>query len=81
MLFIDVFDKQDVVYCEFVLLKVVIVCVVVEVGIVDYWYKYVGLNGVIVGMIIFGEFVLVELLFEEFGFIVDNVVVKVKELL
>lgn len=59
----------------------VIVCVVVEVGIVDYWYKYVGLNGVIVGMIIFGEFVLVELLFEEFGFIVDNVVVKVKELL
>lgn len=81
MLFIDVFDKQDVVYCEFVLLKVVFVCVVIEVGIVDYWFKYVGLNGVIVGMIIFGEFVLVELLFEEFGFMVDNVIVKVKVLL
>lgn len=81
MSFIDVFDKQDVVYREFVLSKAVIVRVVVEAGIVDYWYKYVGLNGVIVGMIIFGEFVSVELLFEEFGFIVDNVVAKVKELL
>lgn len=58
--FIDVFDVQDEVWCEFVLLLDVSVWVVVEVGIVDYWYKYVGLKGKIVGMIGYGEFVLVE---------------------
>ncbi len=44
-------------------------------------YKYVGLNGAIVGMTTFGELALAELLFEEFGFTVDNVVAKAKELL
>ena len=47
----------------------------------DYWFKYVGLNGAIVGMTTFGESAPAELLFEEFGFTVDNVVAKAKELL
>lgn len=73
----DIFDVQDEVYCELVLLVYVIVCVVVEVGIVDYWYKYVGLKGVIIGMMGYGEFVLVDKLFLYFGFIVENIVEKV----
>ena len=48
-------------------------------GIVDYWYKYVGLNGAIVGMTTFGESAPAELLFEEFGFTVDNVVAESKK--
>ncbi|PQO08095.1 transketolase, partial [Shigella flexneri] len=52
-----------------------------EAGIADYWYKYVGLNGAIVGMTTFGESAPAELLFEEFGFTVDNVVAKAKALL
>jgi transketolase len=49
-----------------------------EAGIADYWFKYVGLNGAIVGMTTFGESAPAELLFEEFGFTVDNVVAKAK---
>jgi transketolase len=47
--------------------------VAVEAGIADYWFKYVGLNGAIVGMTTFGESAPAELLFEEFGFTVENV--------
>ncbi|MNO08951.1 Transketolase 1 [compost metagenome] len=52
-----------------------------EAGIADYWYKYVGLNGAIVGMTTFGESAPAELLFKEFGFTVDNVVAKANALL
>lgn len=41
--------------------------VAVEAGIADYWYKYVGLNGAIVGMTTFGESAPAEQLFEEFA--------------
>ena len=74
-------DKQDAAYRESVLPKAVTARVAVEAGIADYWYKYVGLNGAIVGMTTFGESAPAELLFEEFGFTVDNVVAKAKELL
>lgn len=62
------------VYCEVVLLVVVIKCIVIEVGIVDFWYKYVGFGGCIIGMISFGELVLAGELFKLFGFIIENVV-------
>ncbi|ELU5259534.1 transketolase, partial [Escherichia coli] len=77
----DAFDKQDAAYRESVLPKAVTARVAVEAGIADYWYKYVGLNGAIVGMTTFGESAPAELLFEEFGFTVDNVVAKAKALL
>ena len=51
----DAFDKQDAAYRESVLPKAVTARVAVEAGIADYWYKYVGLNGAIVGMTTFGE--------------------------
>ncbi|WP_447867373.1 transketolase [Rahnella bonaserana] len=77
----DVFDKQDEAYRESVLPKAVTARVAVEAGIADYWYKYVGLNGAIVGMTTFGESAPAEQLFKEFGFTVDNVVAKAQALL
>ncbi|WP_323644244.1 transketolase [Pectobacterium versatile] len=77
----DAFDKQDAAYREAVLPKAVAARVAIEAGIADYWFKYVGLNGAIVGMTSFGESAPAELLFEEFGFTVDNVVEKAQALL
>ncbi len=77
----DVFDQQDAAYREAVLPKAVTARVAVEAGIADYWYKYVGLNGAIVGMTSFGESAPAEQLFREFGFTADNVVAKAQALL
>jgi transketolase len=77
----DAFDKQDAAYRESVLPAAVSARVAVEAGIADYWYKYVGLNGAIVGMTTFGESAPAELLFKEFGFTVDNVVAKATALM
>lgn len=77
----DVFDKQDAAWREAVLPKAVSARVAIEAGIADYWFKYTGLNGAIVGMTSFGESAPAEQLFTEFGFTVDNVVSKAKALL
>ncbi|NMC25630.1 MAG: transketolase [Serratia sp.] len=77
----DVYDKQDTAYRESVLPKDVPARLAVEAGIADYWYKYVGLNGGVVGMTSFGESAPAEQLFKEFGFTVDNVVAKAQALL
>ncbi|WP_406894528.1 transketolase [Serratia marcescens] len=77
----DAFDKQDSAYRESVLPAAVTARVAVEAGIADYWYKYVGLNGALVGMTTFGESAPAEQLFAEFGFTVDNVVAKAQALL
>ncbi|MCL2918952.1 transketolase [Shewanella litorisediminis] len=77
----DVFDKQDAAYKETVLPASVTKRVAVEAGIADYWYKYVGLNGRIIGMTSFGESAPANQLFEMFGFTVDKVVAAAEELL
>ncbi|WP_454878512.1 transketolase [Serratia inhibens] len=77
----DAFDKQDAAYRESVLPSSVTARVAVEAGIADYWYKYVGLNGAIVGMTSFGESAPADQLFKEFGFTVDNVVARAQALL
>jgi len=77
----DAFDKQDAAYRESVLPKAVSARVAVEAGIADYWFKYVGLNGAIVGMHSFGESAPADPLFKEFGFTVDNVVAQAQSLL
>uniref|UniRef100_UPI00291704A8 transketolase-like TK C-terminal-containing protein n=3 Tax=Klebsiella TaxID=570 RepID=UPI00291704A8 len=69
----DTFDKQDAAYRESVLPKAVTARVAVEAGIADYWYKYVGLNGIVVGMTTFGESAPAEQLFEVFGITADRV--------
>ena len=77
----DAFDKQDAAYRESVMPKAVSARVAVEAGIADYWYKYVGLNGAVVGMTSFGESAPAEELFKEFGFTVENVVAQAQALL
>ncbi len=77
----DVFDKQDAAYREAVLPKAVSARLAIEASIADYWFKYVGLNGDVVGMHGFGESAPADLLFKEFGFTVENVVAKAQALL
>ncbi|MDE1485623.1 transketolase [Xenorhabdus bovienii] len=77
----DAFDKQDAAYREAVLPAAVSARVAIEAGIADYWFKYVGINGAIVGMETFGESAPADFLFKEFGFTVENVVAKATSLL
>ncbi len=76
----DVFDAQDASYKESVLPSSVNKRVAIEAGIADYWYKYVGLNGVVVGMTTFGESAPAGELFKHFGFTVENIIAKTNEL-
>ena len=75
------FDKQDAAYRESVLPAAVSKRVAIEAGISDFWYKYVGFNGRVVGMNSFGESAPADQLFKLFGFTVENVVAKAKEIL
>ncbi|MCG9705630.1 transketolase [Photobacterium damselae] len=77
----DVFDKQDAAYRESVLPSDVTARIAVEAGIADFWYKYVGFDGRIIGMTSFGESAPADQLFKLFGFTVENVVETAKELL
>lgn len=77
----DRFDAQGAAYRESVLPADVITRVAVEAAHKDFWYKYVGLEGAIIGMETFGESAPANLLFEEFGFTTENVVGTVEELL
>ena len=76
----DAFDAQSAEYKESVLPAAVAKRVAIEAGIAEYWYKYAGLNGKIIGMRSFGESAPAELLFKEFGFTVENVVQTVESL-
>ena len=77
----NVFDKQDAAYREAVLPKAVSKRVAIEAQLSDFWYKYVGFEGKIVGMNSFGESAPANELFKLFGFTVENVVAKAKEIL
>ncbi|OOF10580.1 MULTISPECIES: transketolase [Salinivibrio] len=77
----DLFDKQDAAYRESVLPSDVTARIAIEAGIADYWYKYVGLDGRIIGMTSFGESAPAGELFKMFGFTVENVVETANELL
>jgi transketolase len=70
----DEFDKQSEEYQLSVLPSELSKRIAIEAGIADYWYKYVGLNGKVIGMNSFGESAPAEQLFEMFGFSVENVV-------
>ncbi|MGG2395405.1 transketolase [Pseudomonas sp. SH1-B] len=77
----SVFDQQDAAYKQSVLPVEVGARIAIEASHADYWYKYVGLEGRIIGMTTFGESAPAAALFEEFGFTVDNVVGTAEELL
>lgn len=78
---VDVFDAQDAAYRESVLPSKVTARVAVEAGVTAAWYKYVGLNGKVVGLDRFGESAPAGELFKLFGFTVENVVKAVEGVL
>ena len=77
----EVFEQQDAAYREAVLPSDVLARVAVEALHADYWYKYVGLDGRVVGMTTFGESAPAADLMKYFGFTVENVVAVVEEVL
>ena len=76
----NIFDAQDAQYKESVLPSSVTKRVAIEAAHTDFWYKYVGFNGGVVGMTTFGESAPGGVLLEHFGFTVDNVVNTVNNL-
>ncbi|PPD04780.1 MAG: transketolase [Methylobacter sp.] len=77
----NIFDAQDIVYRESVLPASVSKRIAIEAGCTGTWWKYVGLNGKIVGLDRFGESAPAGLLFKEFGFTVENVIKNIEEIL
>ena len=75
----DVFEQQDAYYRESVLPSNVLARVAVEAAHKDYWYKYVGLDGRIVGMDSFGESAPAGELFKFFGITAEAVVAAVED--
>ena len=76
----DLFDRQDAAYKASVLTKG-LPRVAVEAGVTDFWYKYVGLEGKVVGIDTFGESAPAGVLFKHFGFTTENVVAAVKSVI
>jgi transketolase len=70
----DVFDRQDAQYRDSVLPRACRRRVAIEAGVTDFWRKYVGLDGAVVGIDEFGASAPAEALFPYFGFTVDHVV-------
>jgi transketolase len=77
----DVFDQQSAEYKQGVLPLEVSARIAIEASMADYWYKYVGIDGRVIGMTTFGESAPANLLFEEFGFTVENILFVADELL
>jgi transketolase len=76
----DVFDRQDAAYRESVLPSSCRRRVAIEAGTADFWRKYVGLDGAVVGMDGFGASAPIEALMPHFGFTVDAVVAAARSL-
>jgi transketolase len=76
----NVFDRQDAAYRASVL-PVGLPRVAVEAGVSDGWYKYVGLDGKVIGVDRFGESAPAGVLFKEFGLTAENVVKAVESVL
>lgn len=77
----EVFERQPQSYKESVLPAAVRVRLAVEAGVSDYWRKYVGLDGDIIGVDRFGASAPGEVLMQHFGFTVENVIQRARALL
>ena len=75
------FDAQDAEYRQQVLPAEVSARIAIEASHQDYWYKYVGFDGRVIGMNSFGESAPGGVLMEHFGFTVENVVATASDLL
>jgi len=77
----ELFDAQEAGYRETVLPSDVLARVAVEAGHRDFWQKYVGLDGRVVGMDSFGESAPAGALFQHFGLTADNVVAAIEDVI
>lgn len=77
----SVFDAQDAEYKQAVLPIEVGARIAIEAAHADFWYKYVGLDGRVIGMTTYGESAPANQLFEMFGFTVNDVLNVAAELL
>ncbi|MBM13634.1 MAG: transketolase [Halieaceae bacterium] len=77
----ELFDSQEAGYKETVLPSDVLARVAVEAGHVDFWFKYVGLDGRVVGMTSFGESAPAAALFQHFGLTTDNVAAAIEDVI
>ena len=77
----EVFEEQSRAYREFVLPSATRARVAVEAAQVDWWAKYVGLDGLVIGMRSFGESAPADQLFEHFEITTEAIVAAVKKLL
>ncbi|SDM16086.1 transketolase [Modicisalibacter muralis] len=75
------FDQQDVDYRESVLPSHIRKRIAIEAAHADYWHKYVGLDGRVIGMTGYGESAPAPDLFKHFGFTVERVVAQAEALL
>ena len=75
------FEQQDEAWRESVLPAGLRKRVAVEAGAVDYWRKFVGLDGCVVGMTTFGESAPGAVLMEHFGFTAERVAEAARSLL
>jgi len=76
----EVFDRQDAAWQEHVLPNE-LPCVAVEAGISDFWRKYVGLDGKVIGIDVYGESAPAAELFKHFGFTAERVAEAVRAVL
>jgi len=77
----EVFEAQEAGYREAVLPSDVLARVAVEAAHTDFWFKYVGLDGRVVGMSSFGESAPAGDLFRHFGLTTDNVVAAIEDVI
>jgi transketolase len=75
----SVFDRQDADYRNSVL-PAGLPKVAVEAGVSDYWRKYVGVEGAVVGIDRYGESAPAGELFKHFGFTPDNLMKAVRSI-
>jgi len=78
---VEAFDAQDDAYKESVLPAALDKRVAVEAGVTQGWYRFVGINGKVIGIDRYGESAPAGQLFEKFGFTADNVKSAVKEVI
>ncbi|MEO6366201.1 MAG: transketolase [Luteimonas sp.] len=76
----DVFDRQPADYRESVLPIACRKRVAIEAGVTDFWRKYVGLDGAVIGIDTFGASAPIEALLPHFGFTADKVIEAVERL-
>ena len=77
----DLFDRQDMAYKESILPASVTARVAIEAGSTSLWYKYVGLQGAVIGLDRFGESAPAKELFEYFGITAEKLVEAAKNLI